>query len=450
MRKRLAIVEFTMSAGGVERVLQGLATALLEIPEARDWDVTLLLSRYNSAHRRVEWPAALTGPRLRVEWLGEENPVSRAIDPLAHAQGVLGLGFTRIPGYVAARTLWKLGPAWLRAALGDRRALISSASGRFDAMLFTYPFWLEAPPLHCAVLSSPSDFNFKHFLPERSLRRRLHEKALRGWLARSDRLLVYGEAMAAEVRRFYPEHVGKTVPVPLGVTTGRPAPTAEALEALRRERGLPGRFALVTGWITPHKNPLVVVEALAELRRRGIDLPVVFVGPNATELATAAPPGFNAAYVERVRSAIRNGGLSVGKDVLPLGYVSDAELEGLFHLATAYVFPTRYEGFGLPSLEATLAGCPAVVSSIPPLLEQDRALGGAYRTFDPDDASGLADHLAWVLDHEAEARAAARAAAVRVAEQYDWRRTARAYLAHAGQVLSGEPLPEERAPLTGR
>jgi len=441
--RRLAIVEFTMSAGGVERVLKGLAGALLEIPEATGWDVTLLLCRYNSAHKPVIWPAELSGPRLHVEWMGEGNPVSRAIDPVAHAQGVLGLPFTRIPGYLAARAIRKLGPAPLRAALGDPLALISRASRRFDAMLFTYPFWLAAPPLHCAVLCSPSDLNFKHFLPDGSLRRRIHERALRSWLERSDRLLVYGQAMAEELKRFYPEHAGKTVPVHLGVTTGRPAPSAEALSTLRRERGLPDRFALVTGWITPHKNPLVVVRALAELRRRGVEMPVVFVGPNATELAVGAPPGFNAPYVASVQAAMREGGLAHGRDVFTLGYVSDDELERLFHLATAYVFPTRYEGFGLPSLESTLAGCPAVVSSIPPLLEQDLALGGAYRVFDPDDANALADQLAWILEHEQEARATARAAAVRVAACYDWKSTARAYLANVMDVVVGR---ERQAP----
>jgi alpha-1,3-rhamnosyl/mannosyltransferase len=242
--------------------------------------------------------------------------------------------------------------------------------------------------------------------------------------------------MADEVRRFYPEHAGKTVPVHLGVTTGRPAPSAESLAALRRERGLPERFALVTGWITPHKDPLVVVQALAELRRRGVELPVVFVGPNATELAVGAPPGFNAGYVERVREAMRAGGLVHGRDLFTLGYVSDDELGRLFHMATAYLFPTRYEGFGLPSLEATLAGCPAVVSAIPPLLEQNRALDGAYRVFEPGDATGLADQLAWILEHEDEARATARAAAVRVAELFDWKRTARAYLKNVEEVLS--------------
>ena len=434
---RLAIADFTMSAGGVERVLKGIAGALLEIPEARGWDVTLLLARWNSANRPVAWPAELTGANLRVEWLGQEMGVGRAIDSLAHLQGVPHVPFSRVPGYLLAHGLRALCPAPFRSALGDPVALLSRQSHRFDAMLVTYPFGARAPPLHCAVLSTPSDLNFKHFLPEGSVRRRVHERALRSWLARSDRLLVYCDAMAEELGRYYPEHAGKTVPVPLGVTTGRPAPTAAALGELRGRLGLPDRFALVTGWITPHKNPLVVVEALAELRRRGVTLPVVFVGPNATELASGAPPGFNAGYVERVRGAMRSGGLEHGRDVLTPGYVSDDDLAGLFHLATAYLFPTRYEGFGLPSLEATLAGCPAVVSAIPPLLEQDRRLGGAYRLFDPDDARALADHLAWILAHPEAARARARAAAALVQEHYDWKATARAYLRNVAQVLDG-------------
>ena len=437
--RRLAIVEFTMSAGGVERVLKGIAGALLEIPEAEGWDVTLLMARYNSAHRRVEWPAELTGPRLHVEWLGEGSALSRALRPLAHAQGIPGLPFTRIPGYVAARTLWRLGPAWMRAALGEHRALIQQAGDRFDAMYLHYPFWLAPPPIRCPVLTTPTDFNFKFFLPEDSVRRRVHERAFSAWMDRSDRLLLSSHAMEEELRRFYPQHLAKARVVHLGVDPRERTPDAAGLAACRGRLGLPERFALVTGWIAPHKDTLVVIEALAALRRRGIELPVVLVGPNAADLATGAPAGFGAAYVERVRAAMREGGLVVGREVLVPGYVSDDDLRGLFHLATAFVFPTRYEGFGLPSLEATLAGCPAVVSAIPPLLEQDRILGGAYRLFEPGNATELADRLAWVLSNEEEARAAARRAAPVLAAHYDWRITARAYLAHAAEVIAARP-----------
>ena len=434
--RRLAIVEFTMSAGGVERVLKGLAGGILSIPEAAGWDVTLLLSRYSSAHRRVEWPAELTGPRLRVEWLGEHNPVSRAIDPIAHAQGVLGIRATRVPGYLAGRLLRRLGPRPLRLALGDPGTLISQASERFDAMYLHYPFWMQPPPLRCPVLTTPTDFNFKHHLQEGSLRRRIHERALSAWLERSNRLLVSSHAMNDELRRFYPQHAAKARVVHLGVETQGPVPGAGELAACRARLGLPERFVLVTGWVTPHKNTLVVIEALTELRRRGVHLPLVLVGPNAADVAPGVRPAFEAGYIDRIRDAMRTGALVVGRDVLLPGYVSDEDVRRLFHLATVFVFPTLYEGFGLPSLEATLAGCPTVASSIPALTEQDRILGGAYHLFDPSSPAGLADTLASILGDEKGARDRARAASARVAERYDWRSTARAYLANVTEALS--------------
>ncbi len=421
MRKRLAIVEFTMSAGGVERVLQGLATALLEIPEAQDWDVTLLLSRYNSAHQRVEWPAALTGPRLHVEWMGEGNAISRAVDPLAHAQGLPGLSFTRIPGYVAARTLWKFGPTSMRAALGDRRALISLASRRFDAMLFTYPFWLQAPPLHCAVLSSPSDFNFKYFLPEGSLRRRIHEKALRSWLERSDRLLVYGEAMADELRRFYPEHAGKTFPVQLGVTTGRPAPAPDALAALRRERGLPERFALVTGWSPRTRTPWWWCRRWPSCAGAGSTSPWCSSDRTRPSWPTARPPGSTGPTSRPCDPRCTMAAWSSAATSFRSGTSGTTSWRGSSTSPRPTCSPPGTRDSACPAWRRPWPGARPIVSSIPPLLEQDRALGGAYRVFDPDDARVLADHLAWVLEHEAEARAAARAAAERVVERYDWR-----------------------------
>ena len=428
-----------MSAGGVERVLRGLSEAFLEIPEARDWDITLLLARFNSAHRRVEWPSRLTGPNLRVEWLEGTGAVGRAVDLLAHAQGVPGLPFTRVPGYWAARELRRHGPSALRALLGDPRALVERAGARFDVLYLHYPFWVEPPPIRCPVVTTPTDFNFKFFAPEGSRERRENERALRGWLARSDRLLTSSRAMEAELRGFYPDFAGKSRVVRLGVTTGIPRAAHSELADCRARLGLPPDFALVTGWVMPHKNSLTVIRAAGELRRSGRRLPIVFAGPNSSDLVSGTTPRLAGPYLESVRAAMRDAALEPGRDVLGVGHVSDEDLRCLFQLATAFVFPSLYEGFGLPSLEATLAGCPTIVSRIPALLEQDEVLGGIFRTFDPNDASSLATELAWVLDHREEALAAARTGSERVAAHYDWRDTARAYLASFGEVVESTP-----------
>lgn len=433
--KRLAVVEYVRSAGGVERVLRGLASALLEIPEAKGWDITFLLARYDSAHRPSEWPASLTGPNLRVEWLGEGSAASRLLEPLAHAQGIARLPLTRAPGFVAARAARRLGPRRWRAWLGQPWAVISGAASRFDLMYFTYPVAMAAPDTTIPIVSTPQDFNFKHFLGKRSILRIVHERATRSWLERSDRLLLSSGAVLDELTRFYPEHASKATVVPLGVDAAAQAPSPQEIERVRVAHQLPHEFVLVAGWVVPHKNQLALVEAAAALRARGRQLPIVFVGPNATDLADATDSVRRSAYATAVRAALSRHGLVAGRDFHALGYVSDVELQCVYRLATVLAVPSLYEGFGLPGLEAMRAGCPVVYASIPPLEEQNRLLGGIVPTFDPRDPTALADRLAWILAHREEANATARLGADRIPQVYDWRKTAGAYLAAFDELI---------------
>jgi glycosyltransferase involved in cell wall biosynthesis len=433
--RRLAIVEYIMSAGGVERVLRGLAGAFLEIPEARGWDVTFLLSRYNSANRRCEWPAELTGPRLHVEWLGEHTAASRMIDPLAHAQGIGRMRWTRVPGFIAGRAARRLGPMRWRAHLGDPFSLVAANASRFDLLYFTYPVLMFPPPASTPMVTTPQDFNFLHFFPPGHLTRTRQEAVTRAWLGRSDRVLLTTDAVLDEMRRFYPEHVSKAHVARLGIEAAPPVATSSELDSFRRFHALPSKFVLMAGWVMEHKNQLALVDAIVRLRERGRQVPMVFVGPNAVNLVEARDPGFPEGYAGRVRAALRESGLVPGRDFHVLGYVSDSDVQKLYRLATVFVLPSLYEGFGLPSLEALRAACPTIVSAIPPLLEQARLLGGGVPSFDPADPAALADRIAWVLDHEDEARASARATGERVPDVYDWRKTARAYLAHFAEVI---------------
>ena len=439
--RRLAIVEYVMSAGGLERVLRGLAGAFLEIPEARDWDITFLLSRYSSAYHRCEWPDALTGPNLRVEWLGDGSATSRLVGALAHAQGVRGVPLSKPGGAVLARLARGTGPEAWRAWLGDPRALIARASARFDLLCFPYPVALAVPEISVPVVTTPQDFNFKHFLPEGDPRRRREEAVTRAWLARSDRILLTTDAVQEELRRFYPEFAQRSGVVRLGVDVQGAAPDADRLTRFRWDHGLPDRFALMTGWVVEHKNHLALVHALARLRQAGRSIPVVFAGPNALHLRESRELGFPQGYAGQVREALGAAGFEHGRDFHVLGYVGDEDIRCLQSLASVFLLPSLYEGFGLPSLEALRAGCPTLVSSIPPLEEQNRLLGGGLRTFDPRDPAALADRIAWVFDHEEEARAEARLVGARVAETYDWRKTARAYLAHFGEVIEERSRP---------
>jgi len=119
-----------------------------------------------------------------------------------------------------------------------------------------------------------------------------------------------------------------------------------------------------------------------------------------------------------------NGG-TAGPDVDFLGYVPDADLPALFDGAQALVFPSLYEGFGLPPLEAMARGVPALVSDIPPLRE---LCGDAVLYCDPLSPGDIADRLKDLLLDENRRRALA-AAGRRRAEAYTWERAADVFLA---------------------
>ena len=149
-------------------------------------------------------------------------------------------------------------------------------------------------------------------------------------------------------------------------------PDEAARQRLRRDLRLPERFALYPAQTFAHKNHLGLLEALALLRDEGLVVPLVCVGGQ----------DHNQAAIARRAAALR-----LEEQVRFLGYVSPFELHGLYDLALAMVFPSLFEGFGMPVLEAFRAGVPVACSDIPPLAE---ITSGAAVRFDPRDRRAMA------------------------------------------------------------
>ena len=124
--------------------------------------------------------------------------------------------------------------------------------------------------------------------------------------------------------------------------------------------------------------------------------------------------------LEALRSAVMGAGLA--HCVATIGYVGDARLAAIYREAAAFVFPSRYEGFGLPPLEAMAAGCP-VVSSRGGALEE--VLGDAALIVDPDDAAGWAGAIGRLIRDAGTRSRQIDAGRSRIAG-LTWERTARA------------------------
>uniref|UniRef100_A0A7V3PUR5 Glycosyltransferase family 1 protein n=1 Tax=candidate division WOR-3 bacterium TaxID=2052148 RepID=A0A7V3PUR5_UNCW3 len=162
----------------------------------------------------------------------------------------------------------------------------------------------------------------------------------------------------------------------------RPVNDSSFLEKVRKELQLPERFLLDVGVIERRKNIETLLRAAEPLIKEGLTDGVVFAGKD----------GLGANEIRQFSAKLR-----IASQVQFLGYVPDDLLVALYNLAQCLVFPSWYEGFGLPILEAMACGCPVVAadsSSIP------EAAGDAALLFPPADADILKSKLRQVLTSE--------------------------------------------------
>jgi glycosyltransferase involved in cell wall biosynthesis len=127
----------------------------------------------------------------------------------------------------------------------------------------------------------------------------------------------------------------------------------------------------------------------------------------------------------------------VSGDVRFLSWVSAEELEGIWSLAHAFVFPSLYEGFGLPVLEAMARGVPVACSNASSLPE---VAGEAALLFDPGDEAAIADAIGRLLEDE-RLRARLRTAGEARARLFTWEQAARATLASYARALGLDGVP---------
>ncbi|MDT7541208.1 MAG: hypothetical protein QOE33_1112 [Acidobacteriota bacterium] len=248
----------------------------------------------------------------------------------------------------------------------------------------------------------------------------LHADTHREELVRRARLRLPAMARAAtfiitdsdSVRREVCEHLdaepSRVVAVPLAPRRAfRFVPAHESVE-VRRRLGVEDDFLLFVGTVEPRKNLATLVRAYAELAR-ATDF--------TTQLVIAGGRGW---LSDELFELIKREELT--ERTLFTGYVTDEELRALYSSCTLSIYPSLYEGFGLPPLEAMSCGAPVVASRIPVL--EETCGGGAARLVDPVDHADVALALAELLS-DANARAQLSRAGLERAAAYTWERTAR-------------------------
>jgi glycosyltransferase involved in cell wall biosynthesis len=225
------------------------------------------------------------------------------------------------------------------------------------------------------------------------------------WMAvtRSDCILTVSEASKRDILHFFNVAPEKIVVISNAIDDHFwLTPPDEEVSRVKQRYQLDHQFVLYVGNIKPHKNLVRLIEAFDRLRRSGFeDLKLLIIGDEISKLPA-------------LRRAVHSHKLH--KHVRFLGYVSDDTLRVLYRLASVFVFPSLYEGFGLPPLEAMASGTPVVTSNQSSMPEVS---GDAAVLVDPYDVESIVDGIRRVLSDSALAANLRRRGPER-AREFSW------------------------------
>jgi glycosyltransferase involved in cell wall biosynthesis len=273
-----------------------------------------------------------------------------------------------------------------------------------------------------ATVASVQDFWHLYHPEQQPLQNRLANTFLIDRIIKSaDRVVTTSEATAVDAVRFYDIDRARIDVVPLGVDTAQFAPApADEIAKLLASSGIDQPYVLSLDIFNPRKNFSAVIDAVAalpaETRARFV---VVGVG---RQRATAK--GFDP-LAHAIARGLR-GRVHVLEDV------PAEKLRVLYSGATALVYPSTYEGFGMPILEAMACGCPVITAKSSSLPE---VAGDAGILVDPSDTAALGGAIAGLIVESAERGRLVAAGKERVAK-FTWQRTAEGMLASFERALA--------------
>src|SRR2546428_9696279 len=268
-----------------------------------------------------------------------------------------------------------------------------------------------APPFApCPVVVTIHDLSFEH-LPETFNRRSVAQLrfTVRRTVSKASRILTSSELSRRDIVETYAINPDRIAVTALAAPTYfAPVENETELKEIRESYGIERDYILSLGSIQPRKNLVRLIEAYFCLRRirRDSKLP---------QLVLAGKRGW--LDNETFHAADREG---CGRDILFTGYVPERDLPALYSGAISFVYPSYFEGFGLPVVEAMQCGVPVIAGNQTSLPE---VVGEAGLLFDPFDTQALVKALTQVID-DAEYRAVLRSKGLERAKNFNWKTTA--------------------------
>lgn len=283
-----------------------------------------------------------------------------------------------------------------------------AAAAKRDGVELFHAEYIVPPLCACPTVVTMHDAISAMFIEPSSVKTRIVTNLLSFIsLHRSRVVLVPSNSAKMDVIRLFRVNPKRVFVTPYGVSAQlKPIDKAAAKKMLSQLLGINGRFVLTVNFFRPRKNAHVLVRAFRTLRQNGVPVDWLVLAGASTE------------HMKQL--LIRIAGEAANRLVFT-GYVSDELLSILYSAADVFAFPSRYEGFGLPVLEAMACGTPVVAGNAPAVNE---FAPEATLLVNPNDWRELAEAIEKVLTDEGLSQRLIRTG-LEVASLYTWERTAK-------------------------
>jgi len=297
---------------------------------------------------------------------------------------------------------------------------------RVDDLDLFHAQFIVPPCLKCKAVTTIPDIAYEHFpqfFPRRQVA--LLKMLVRASARKADHIITVSEHSKRDIVETYgvdPDNITVTYEgagsefVPLG--------RQAAKEEVARKYGIHQPFILYVGRLQARKNLARLVASYARVRKLGFRHKLIFVGKPDS-------------LFQQVSARIRE--LEIREDVIQLGYVPGADLPSLYNAAEVFIYPSLYEGFGLPVLEAMACGTPVITTQSSSLAE---VAGDACLLVDPVDESSIASALECILGDRG-LRERLSQAGLKRSSQFSFEKTAQQTLGVYERVLHGKNAGRE-------
>jgi glycosyltransferase involved in cell wall biosynthesis len=260
--------------------------------------------------------------------------------------------------------------------------------------------------LTCPAVVTIQDLSFMVY-PEsfHGSKRRYNRLFVRLTARRANHIIAISQSTKDDIVRHFGVPSDKVTVVYMGVDDEFHPLPAHSVDAFREKKGLPPEFILYVGTIEPRKNLARLIRSFALLRKAGLSHHLIIGGGKGW-------------MYDQVFAVVQEEGL---QDCVHFpGFIAQEELAWWYNAADLFVYPSLYEGFGIPPLEAMACGTPVVVSNVSSLPE---VVGDTGETVNPESIDEIAEAMRRLVVQR-EQHEARRAAGLARARTFSWQRAA--------------------------